>query len=232
MKDREAAARRLQRCLRRYRAVRNWRDPLTLEPVTRRRCLQLVEAPGCVYLLEPEPLARYLIATGDFANPLTRRPLLRPEVLRLKGLAGRLGRLLLPSLELQGRIREAEAAQATLRDLQAEEAQRAWRRLACASVQEEPDDTHQQWLASGLDQAAARLALTDRDAARQLARRWAAQAQALGRACGEGLELLLRSAERALQAAELAPPARTGLQRLLLEGYRLVAGSEDSDWEA
>jgi hypothetical protein len=64
-------------------AVRNWEDPITLEPIQTASSFRLIEPGGCEYIFNPVPLAHHFLVSALFVHPITQRKLISVEIRRL-----------------------------------------------------------------------------------------------------------------------------------------------------
>jgi hypothetical protein len=82
--SRRAAARRLQRWERGWLPYVGLEDPVALERPRPERRLLIVEPNSVVYAFDAPTLARGYVVNASFEHPVTRRPLLSPELRRLR----------------------------------------------------------------------------------------------------------------------------------------------------
>ena len=88
MRREDAAARVLQAQWLRWRArpkaVVNHEDVFTLEPFSDKEKIFTIRSGDCVYQFTSDSLLRYFLASGNFSNPLTRKPLSDRDLRRLR----------------------------------------------------------------------------------------------------------------------------------------------------
>jgi hypothetical protein len=102
---REQAATRLARFWRWRRGLRQQLDPLSLQPLTPRLTLRLVEDRG-VHNYDALALTNYFLRSGRFASPLTRREITATELRRLQQKC--------PSAELRALLHSTYMARAAI----------------------------------------------------------------------------------------------------------------------
>jgi hypothetical protein len=113
--------------LHRFRSIRNWQDPITGSRLAWKTSYHVVEPAGCAYQFDPEALAAYFISSGQFLNPVTRRPLLSPEVRRLaRAIEERRGKVLLLTWEFQEDVRRSIALERETIDVLEEHCGSIW----------------------------------------------------------------------------------------------------------
>ena len=96
---------------RRWRSVRQLRDPITLDSMCPPVFFHVDDRGGCTQF-GARVLAEYVTTTGDTRNPLTRRPFLRVELMRLARLSRIPG---VSNIEALQTTREVEIERESLR---------------------------------------------------------------------------------------------------------------------